>query len=97
MGGAKIARIDAYAFMDGVVASPTDYGFTNVTGAFMTLNLGTGKVTYAAPKQQMAKDWFFWDDLHPTTRGHKYFAESALVSLYSAFPDLRDGHGDNPR
>jgi outer membrane lipase/esterase len=93
-GGNKIARIDAFGFIGGVVAAPASFGFTNVTGAFMTLDLGSGTVSYAAPKQNAAKDWFFWDDLHPTTRGHKYFARNAMVTLRAAFPgaipDCRD-------
>ncbi len=85
-GGNKIARIDAFGFVDGVAAAPAHFGFTNVTGQFMTLDLGSGAVTYASAKRCAVAQWFFWDDLHPTTRGHEFFAQSALATLRAAFP-----------
>ena len=91
-GGRKLARIDAYGFIDGVAAAPATYGFTNVTGEFMTLDMASGTVTFAAPHRHAAAQWFFWDDLHPTTRGHRFFAENALASVKSAFPEIFAGH-----
>ena len=91
-GGSKVARIDAFGFIDGVVAAPAKYCFTNVTGQFMTLNLAAGTVTYASAKHHAVAQWFFWDDLHPTTRGHEFFAESALKTLRAAFPAAKHGH-----
>ncbi len=95
LGGNKIARIDAFGFIGGVVAAPASFGFTNVTGAFMTLDMGTNTVTYAAPKHNAVKQWFFWDDLHPTTRGHRSFAKNAYTTLKVAFPDSFTGCKDD--
>ena len=85
-GGNKIARIDVFGFVNGIVADPAHFGFTNVTGQFMTLNLGSGTVTYVNANRHAVKQWLFWDDLHPTTRGHKFLAENALATLRAAFP-----------
>ncbi len=90
--GSKTARIDIYGVVDAIVADPAHYGFTNVTGQFMTLDPVTGKVTYAAEKHH-ASQWLFWDDLHPTTRGHEFLTQSALVTLHAAFPAISFGHG----
>jgi phospholipase/lecithinase/hemolysin len=94
MGGNKFARIDAFGFINQVAAAPASFGFTNASGQFMTLDLAAGTVTYASPRRQAASQWFFWDDLHPSTRGHEFFAASALESLQAAFPgsfsDCRD-------
>lgn len=91
-GGNKIARIDAYGFIDGVAAAPASFGFANVTGQFMTLDFGAGTVTYASTSRHAVAQWFFWDDLHPTTRGHRFFAENALEALRAAFPTAFEGH-----
>jgi phospholipase/lecithinase/hemolysin len=92
-GGNKIARIDAFGFIDSVVAAPAHYGFTNVTGRFMTLDLASLTVTYATNNRWAAWQWLFWDDLHPTTYGHWLFSESALKTLHAAFPPVHSGHG----
>jgi phospholipase/lecithinase/hemolysin len=92
MGGSKIARIDAFAFIDGVVAAPASFGFTNATGQFMTLDLPGLTVTFASANRCAVSQWFFWDDLHPTTRGHAFFAANALATLRAAFPDVHFGH-----
>lgn len=92
-GGKKVARIDAFGFIDGVVATPAPFGFTNVTSQFMTLDLPTLHVTYASKNPCTAMQWLFWDDLHPTTRGHEFFAANALATLRAAFPELRPAHG----
>jgi len=80
-GGSQVLRIDAYGFIDGVVAAPDSFGFTDVQDAFMQLDLSTKTVTFASPHRYLAWKYFFWDDLHPTTRGHEYFAEFALATV----------------
>lgn len=94
-GGDKIARIDAAGFIDGVVAAPAHFGFSNVTAQFMTLDLARLKVTYANANQCAARQWFFWDDLHPTTRGHEFFARNALGTICAAFPGIHPVHGSH--
>jgi len=94
-GGSKLARIDAYGFIDRVAAAPADYGFTNVTGQFMFLDRSNGTVTYASAERRAVSEWLFWDHLHPTTRGHKLFAKSALAELRAAFPTVLAAHVDN--
>jgi phospholipase/lecithinase/hemolysin len=48
---------DTYAFLNGVIANPGAYGFTNVTGQCLN-----GATPCANPSQ-----YLFWDDIHPTT------------------------------
>ena len=92
-GGKKIARIDAFGFIDAVAAVPANFGFTNVIGQFMTRDPVTGEVTYAAPRPHAVARWFYWDDVHPTTRGHEFFAADALKTLRAAFPAAHETHG----
>ena len=86
LGGNKIARIDAFGFIDGVVAAPDKFHLTNVQNQFMTLDQTSGTVTFASTRRWAAAQWLFWDDLHPTTRGHELFAANALKTLRAAFP-----------
>ena len=93
LGGNKIARIDAFGFIDGVVAAPGKFHLTNVQDQFMTLDEANGTVTFASAKRCAAAQWLFWDDLHPTTRGHELFAANALKTLRAAFPAVHETHG----
>jgi phospholipase/lecithinase/hemolysin len=60
----NIAQLDIFGLINKVVASPSKFGLTDVTGS----------------SQEMSVDpdmFLFWDDLHPTTRGHNIVASAA--------------------
>lgn len=60
-----IYQLDTFSLLNQVVASPATYLLTNVTGM---------------SQRDAAVDpdtWLFWDDLHPTTRGHNLLALAA--------------------
>jgi cholinesterase len=58
--GPAITYFDTFGFLHQIVADPGAYGLTNVTD--MCFN---GFTVCADPGQ-----YLFWDDLHPTARGH---------------------------
>lgn len=64
-----IYQLNVFSLFNRIVASPSSFGLVNVTGSaqgqFMVL----------------PDTWLFWDDLHPTTRGHNIVATSA-ASLF---------------
>lgn len=61
----KIYQLDSFSLLEQLVASPSAYGLTNVTG----MSQGNAAVD--------PDTWLFWDDLHPTTRGHNLLAITA--------------------
>lgn len=64
-----IHELNVFSLFNRVVALPSSFGLVNVTGSAQgqfTVNPDT---------------WLFWDDLHPTTRGHSILASSATSFL----------------
>jgi phospholipase/lecithinase/hemolysin len=60
-----INRLNTFALLKGIVASPSNFGLLNVTDSSQLMPVDPD--TY-----------LFWDDLHPTTRGHDIVAMTAL-------------------
>lgn len=60
-----INRLNTFALVKGIVASPANFGLLNATDNSQLMPVDPD--TY-----------LFWDDLHPTTRGHDIVAMNAL-------------------
>jgi len=67
--GVTIYRLDTYTLFQNIVASPGSYGLTNVTQACKT-----SAGICANPDQ-----YLFWDNVHPTTKGHSLIAGAAFA------------------
>jgi outer membrane lipase/esterase len=63
--GKKIVQFDVFGLITKVLASPAKYGLVNVTGSAQGISV-INPDTY-----------LFWDDLHPTTKGHNILAQAA--------------------
>ena len=79
--GVHISVLDTYSLIDGIVANPGRYGFTDVTHPCVT-----GAVDYlggtACSSTMAGQDqYLFWDNDHPTAAAHALIADAALASI----------------
>jgi phospholipase/lecithinase/hemolysin len=67
----RVVRVSMFELLNNMVAHPDKYGLTNVTspGIFNLANADTH---------------LFWDDVHPTTRTHRYVADAVFHALARA-------------
>jgi len=73
LGGVNI--FDAAGLMRDIVASPGDYGFTNVTDACIDPTNPSLPGTCLTDWTIDADEYMFWDDVHPTRAAHLIFSE----------------------
>lgn len=65
----RIFQVDVFSLFMKIAASPAAYSFTNISA--------TSQGNYLVDPDT----YLFWDDIHPTTRGHNLLAEAALKAL----------------
>ncbi|RQH21045.1 SGNH/GDSL hydrolase family protein [Okeania hirsuta] len=65
----NIISPDFKTIVDNIIANPTDFGFTNVTDNF----LASGAIN--------PDDFLFFDNIHHTTNGHNFLADTAIKSI----------------
>src|SRR5262245_47837781 len=73
--GARIVRLDVFGFLNEVVASPADFGFTDVVDTCIRVN------TVVQPFCPNPGKFLFWDGIHPTAAGHHQLAVRADAAL----------------
>ncbi len=66
----KIIRVSAFDILNTLAANPAAFGLTNVQD-----------IGYLSPT---GASYLFWDDLHPTTRAHRYIAERIFSAVEEA-------------
>ncbi|BAZ29096.1 GDSL family lipase [Cylindrospermum sp. NIES-4074] len=66
----KITLLDINSLINSAIASPSEFGYTNVTNPCLT------QTVCANPDE-----YLFWDAIHPTTATHKIVAGRALVAV----------------
>jgi len=72
-----LSQLDVYALLNKVVASPSRYSLVNVTAS-------------SQGEPVNPDTYLFWDDLHPTTRGHRIIAERAAKVIAQSHCRDRD-------
>ncbi|CAM4317236.1 SGNH/GDSL hydrolase family protein [Corallococcus sp. ZKHCc1 1396] len=64
--------MNAYNKFNAIIAAPSAYGLTNVTGTSKNKNVNPDK-------------YLFWDEIHPTSYAHGIFADHAYDLVSDAF------------
>jgi phospholipase/lecithinase/hemolysin len=72
--GTSFARLDAYQILNAIVADPAAFGFVTVTTACVTPNVPPFTC-------EDAREFLFWDGIHPTKDGHAILAQEAARVL----------------
>lgn len=96
----RIVIVDAAALLKEVQARPQSFGFTE--GSINCVNADSGNY-YKDCSQSNVTNYLFWDEFHPTTKGHEMIADyawktdlleagqaSELVRPYVANIEIRD-------
>lgn len=71
-----VFQLDVFSLISQIVASPASFSLANITSSSQG-NLQVDPDTY-----------LFWDDIHPTTRGHNLLAQAAWKVIASPQCDL---------
>lgn len=71
----QLMTMDANALYQDAIATPTKFGFTQVTRACLS-----GSSSCGNPDQ-----FLFWDSIHPTTAAHRILANAAVAVLETQF------------
>jgi phospholipase/lecithinase/hemolysin len=75
--GVKVDLVDTYSMLDGLIANPAQYSFTNATQPIWTGNLtdpNSGTLVPAAAQN----GYVFFDDLHPSAATHAALASTIV-------------------
>jgi phospholipase/lecithinase/hemolysin len=75
--GVKLSVLDTFSLIDGIVAQPAKFGFTDVTDQCLV-----GAVNYAGGTPcANPSQYLFWDQLHPTAAGASIVASFAQQAI----------------
>ncbi|WP_413162392.1 SGNH/GDSL hydrolase family protein [Capilliphycus salinus ALCB114379] len=84
--GVNIAEVDVYTTSNRIAENPAEFGFTNVTDSW--INAVTACLEVNCEELPNPDEYFFWDQLHPTTAGHQIIADVAYSTVKSQFPKV---------
>ncbi len=80
--GMNLSVLDTFSLIDGAIANPAKFGFTNVsdpcwTGSYTSASSGTLCSNTQAGQDQ----YLFWDQVHPTAAGQQIVADAAYAEV----------------
>lgn len=79
--GLNLSVLDTYSLIDGIVANPNAYGFTNVTNPCLVGYVNYSGGTPCSATLAGQNQYLFWDNLHPTSGADVLVAGAALATI----------------
>ncbi|MCP6758694.1 MAG: SGNH/GDSL hydrolase family protein [Fischerella sp. CENA71] len=82
--GVHIIAVDVNSLFIKLQTSPSQFGLTNVTDAYLLCNFEDiiqGNLNICGSQSGNSDEYLFWDSIHPTTRVHNFVAQTALEAL----------------
>jgi phospholipase/lecithinase/hemolysin len=73
--GTTIVRLDVFALLNGIVATPSAYGIKNTVEPCLRFGV------IAQPFCAHPRQYLFWDAIHPTAAVHGILAERAAAAF----------------
>jgi Ca2+-binding RTX toxin-like protein len=75
----SVTQVDLFSTGEAIAKNPATFGFSNITDPLLPLQ-------FSANPPSNPQEFFFWDDLHPTTQGHAVLANTIYQTLTGAVP-----------
>ncbi|MFE1747493.1 SGNH/GDSL hydrolase family protein [Coleofasciculus sp. H7-2] len=82
LNGINLKSLDINSLFNNAITNKEKFGFTNVTGSCLTNYNFPFDLNYDVCDNP--DSFLFWDDIHPTTAGHKLVADLAFAALTPA-------------
>jgi phospholipase/lecithinase/hemolysin len=86
----NLIRLDLWSLVEEAFAAPARWGFSDITDPCLTKRQSEF-VACSNPSS-----YAFWDDIHPTTKGHQVIAAAALDAYRSAAGSPSPGEDEPP-
>ncbi|MGV0026494.1 SGNH/GDSL hydrolase family protein [Phormidesmis priestleyi] len=80
--GLNLVSLDVFSLVNQSVNNPSSFGYTNVTDSCLKAQPPLFSGDCGTPDQ-----YLFWDNLHPTAKGHQQIGDLAYSVLQSRTPD----------
>ncbi|MGO4702842.1 SGNH/GDSL hydrolase family protein [Dyella sp. 2RAB6] len=87
--GVRLVLMDNFPLLDEVAADPESHGLTNFVDACLQIDYGSALAYTREHRPRRActraDQHFFWDGLHPTTKGHQILAQKVTSFVLGNF------------
>lgn len=77
--GVNVILSNLFPTTESVVQNPASFGFSNVNSSYLA--------TLSSNPSANVDQFFFWDSVHPTTRGHGVFADTLEASVIAGITE----------